>query len=93
MFRPQLGIRRGPADLCAFIRMHMRTTMWPLGEVRDFADLDTTSAGTLKLQNNAFFGVKFGHYVNDRQFNWLGWEVDLYRAAAQRQTANRPKLQ
>ena len=25
--------------------------------------------------------AKIGHYIDNRQFNWFGWEVDLYRAA------------
>lgn len=79
MFRPQLGIL--VALLIFGLHSHAHAENYvALGGGPAFAELDTTSAGTLKLQNNAFFGAKFGHYVNDRQFNWLGWEVDLYRA-------------
>jgi opacity protein-like surface antigen len=44
------------------------------------ANLDTTSAGKLDLLNNAFFGAKYGHFMDSRYLNWLGFEVDLYRA-------------
>ena len=47
----------------------------------NFAELDSTDAGTIRLKQNGFFGAKFGHYLDNRQFNWLGFEVDLYRAA------------
>ena len=56
----------------------------------NFAELDSTDAGTIRLKQNGFFGAKFGHYLNDRQFNWLGFEMDLYRAAPsiKQQTVN-----
>jgi opacity protein-like surface antigen len=56
----------------------------------NFAELDSTDAGTIRLKQNGFFGAKFGHYLNDRQFNWLGFEVDLYRASPsiKQQTVN-----
>jgi opacity protein-like surface antigen len=44
------------------------------------ANLDTTSAGKLDLLNNAFFGAKYGHFMDSRYLNWLGFEADLYRA-------------
>lgn len=47
----------------------------------NFAELDSTDAGTIRLKQNGFFGAKFGHYFDDRQYNWFGLEVDLYRAA------------
>jgi opacity protein-like surface antigen len=46
----------------------------------NFAELDSTDAGTIRLKQNGFFGAKIGHYFDDRQFNWLGLEVDMYRA-------------
>jgi opacity protein-like surface antigen len=52
-----------------------------LGGGLNFAELDSTDAGTIRLKQNGFFGAKFGHYFDDRQFNWLGFEADLYRAA------------
>jgi opacity protein-like surface antigen len=52
-----------------------------LGGGFNFAELDSTDAGTIRLKQNGFFGGKIGHYFDDRQFNWLGFEVDLYRAA------------
>lgn len=45
------------------------------------ASLDTTDAGKLSLSNNLAYGAKFGHYFDDRGFNWFGLEVDLYRSA------------
>jgi opacity protein-like surface antigen len=56
----------------------------------NFAELDSTDAGTIRLKQNGFFGAKFGHYFDDRQFNWFGFEVDLYRAAPsiKQQTVN-----
>jgi opacity protein-like surface antigen len=44
------------------------------------AVLDTTDAGKLDLNTNLAFGGKFGHYFDDRGFNWFGLEVDLYRS-------------
>jgi opacity protein-like surface antigen len=52
-----------------------------LGGGFNFAELDSTDAGTIRLKQNGFFGGKIGHYFDDRQFNWFGFEVDLYRAA------------
>jgi hypothetical protein len=56
----------------------------------NFAELDSTDAGTIRLKQNGFFGAKFGHYFDDRQYNWFGLEVDLYRAAPsiKQQTVN-----
>jgi opacity protein-like surface antigen len=45
------------------------------------ANLDTTAAGKLDLLNNVFFGGKYGHFMDSRYLNWLGFEVDLYRAS------------
>ncbi|HJR76187.1 MAG TPA: outer membrane beta-barrel protein [Nitrospiraceae bacterium] len=61
-----------------------------IGGGLNFAELDSTDAGTISLKQNGFFGAKFGHYFDDRQFNWLGFEVDLYRAAPsiKQQTVN-----
>ena len=61
-----------------------------IGGGLNFAELDSTAAGTIGLKQNGFFGAKFGHYFDDRQFNWLGFEVDLYRAAPsiKQQTVN-----
>ena len=51
-----------------------------IGGGLNFAELDSTDAGTIRLKQNGFFGAKIGHYFDDRQFNWLGLEVDMYRA-------------
>ena len=45
------------------------------------ATLDTTDVGKLDLSNNLAYGAKFGHYFDDRGFNWFGLEVDMYRSA------------
>lgn len=52
-----------------------------IGGGLNFAELDSTDAGTINLKQNGFFGAKFGHYFDNRQYNWFGLEVDLYRAA------------
>jgi opacity protein-like surface antigen len=52
-----------------------------IGGGLNFAELDSTDAGTIRLKQNGFFGAKIGHYFDDRQFNWLGFEVDMYRAS------------
>jgi hypothetical protein len=56
----------------------------------NFAELDSTDAGTIDLKQNGFFGAKFGHFFDNRQYNWFGFEVDLYRAAPsiKQQTVN-----
>src|SRR5512145_3032321 len=61
-----------------------------IGGGLNFAELDSTDAGTIRLKQNGFFGAKLGHYFDDRQYNWLGFEVDLYRAAPsiKQQTVN-----
>ena len=45
------------------------------------ATLDTSDVGKLDLSNNLAYGAKFGHYFDDRGFNWFGLEVDMYRSA------------
>ena len=52
-----------------------------IGGGLNFANLDSTDAGTIDLKQNGFFGAKFGHYLDNRQFNWFGFEADLYRAS------------
>ncbi|MET0515641.1 MAG: hypothetical protein ABW047_10000 [Nitrospiraceae bacterium] len=79
MFRPQSGI----LVVVLIVGLHSyghAENYVAVGGGMALADLETTNAGNIDLQNNVFFGAKFGHYVNSRQFNWLGWEVDLYRA-------------
>jgi opacity protein-like surface antigen len=61
-----------------------------IGGGLNFANLDSTDAGTIDLKQNGFFGVKFGHYLDNRQYNWFGFEADLYRSAPsiEQQTLN-----
>ncbi|GMV50531.1 porin family protein [Nitrospirales bacterium NOB] len=47
----------------------------------NLATLDTTDVGKLDLSNNLAYGAKFGHYFDDRGFNWFGLEVDMYRSS------------
>lgn len=80
MFRSQFGIVVILLVSCLHSLAHADNYV-AIGGGVNLADLDSTDAGTIQLKNNGFFGFKVGHYVNDRQYNWLGWEVDLYRAA------------
>lgn len=80
MFRSQLGIVVVLLVLCLH-SMAQADNYVAIGGGLNFAELDSTDAGTIRLKNNGFFGAKIGHYIDDRQFNWFGWEVDLYRAA------------
>lgn len=89
MFRPQFGIL--VVLLIFSLPSHARAESYvALGGGLALAEMDGTTAGTIRLKNNAFFGAKFGHYLNDRQLNWFGWEVDLYRAqpSVKQQTVN-----
>ena len=80
MFRSQLGIVVALFVLCLH-SMARADNYVAIGGGLNLAGLDSTDAGTIRLQNNGFFGAKIGHYIDNRQFNWFGWEVDLYRAA------------
>ena len=80
MFRLQLGIVVVLFVLCLH-SMAQADNYVAIGGGVHLAELDSTDAGTIRLKNNGFFGAKIGHYVDNRQFNWFGWEVDLYRAS------------
>ncbi len=81
MFRRQLGILVGLVILCAPALAHAENYVgFAVGP--NLATLDTTDVGKLDLQNNLAFGGKFGHYFDDRGFNWFGLEVDMYRSAS-----------
>ena len=92
MFRSQFGIVVILLVLCLHSLAHADNYV-AIGGGVNLADLDSTDAGTIQLKNNGFFGFKVGHYVNDRQYNWLGWEVRPLSRRPQHQTANRPNLQ
>lgn len=57
----------------------------------NMASMDTTDVGKLDLSNNLAFGGKFGHYFDDRGFNWFGLEVDMYRSASNIKAQNLPR--
>ncbi len=80
MFRLQLGIVVVLFVLCLH-SMAQADNYVAIGGGVHLAELDSTDAGTIRLKNNGFFGAKIGHYIDNRQFNWFGWEVDLYRAS------------
>lgn len=80
MFPLPLGILVVVFVLCLHSMAHADNYV-AIGGGLNFSELDSTDAGTIRLKNNGFFGVKIGHYIDDRQYNWFGWEVDLYRAA------------
>lgn len=90
MSRSQLGALLIVFVLCFHSMAHADNYV-AIGGGLNFAELDSTDAGTIRLKNNGFFGAKIGHYIDDRQYNWFGWEVDLYRAApsVKQQTVNR----
>ncbi|MBK9997700.1 MAG: outer membrane beta-barrel protein, partial [Nitrospira sp.] len=56
----------------------------------NIATLDTTDVGKIDLANNLAYGAKFGHYFDDRGFNWFGLEVDMYRSAPDVKQQNIP---
>jgi hypothetical protein len=81
MVRISFGIVAGIVLLCAPTLAHAENYVaFALGP--NVATLDTTDVGKLDLKNNLAFGGKFGHYFDDRGFNWFGLEVDVYRSAA-----------
>lgn len=80
MFRRQLGFLLGLVALCLPTLGHAENYgAFAIGP--NIATLDTTDVGGLDLANNLAYGAKFGHYFDDRGFNWFGLEVDLYRSA------------
>jgi opacity protein-like surface antigen len=90
MARWKLGSLIAGLFVLGFSTVTLAESYVAVGGGLNFAELDSTDAGTIRLKQNGFFGAKFGHYLNDRQFNWLGFEVDLYRASPsiKQQTVN-----
>ncbi|MBA2487214.1 MAG: porin family protein [Nitrospira sp.] len=80
MVRRQLGFLLGVVALCVPALGHAENyAAFAIGP--NVATLDTTDVGNLDLSNNLAYGAKFGHYFDDRGFNWFGLEVDMYRSA------------
>jgi opacity protein-like surface antigen len=80
MARWQLGGLVAGIILLGLFSVAHADTYVAVGGGLNFAELDSTDAGTIRLKQNGFFGGKIGHYFDDRQFNWFGLEVDMYRA-------------
>jgi opacity protein-like surface antigen len=80
MFRSQLKVLPVVLVLC-FPSLGHAETYGALAIGPNVATLDTTDVGKLDLSNNLAYGAKFGHYFDDRGFNWFGLEVDMYRSA------------
>ena len=80
MFRRRLGLLLGIVALCLPSLGHAEN-YGALAIGPNFATLDTTDVGKLNLAKNLAYGAKFGHYFDDRGFNWFGLEVDMYRSA------------
>lgn len=91
MARWQLGVWFAGLILLTCYSVASADTYVAVGGGLNFAELDSTDAGTIRLKQNGFFGAKIGHFFDDRQYNWFGFEVDLYRAApsVKAQTVNR----
>lgn len=80
MVRRSFGILAGIVLLCAPALAYAENYVaFALGP--NIASVDTTDVGKLDLKDNLAFGGKFGHYFDDRGFNWFGLEVDMYRSA------------
>ena len=80
MFRRQLGILVGLVVLCAPALAHAENYLaFAVGP--NLATFDTTHSGEMDLKDGLAFGGKFGHYFDDRGFNWFGLEVDIYRSS------------
>ena len=80
MFRRKLAVLLGIVALCLPSLGHAENyAAFAIGP--NIATLDTTDVGKIDLANNLAYGAKFGHYFDDRGFNWFGLEVDMYRSA------------
>ena len=79
MFRRWIGTVLGIVVMYAPALVHAENyAAFAVGP--NVATLDTTDAGKLDLNTNLAFGAKYGHYFDDRGFNWFGLEVDVYRS-------------
>ena len=89
MFRRKLAVLFGIVALCLPSLGHAENyAAFAIGP--NIATLDTTDVGKLDLANNLAYGAKFGHYFDDRGFNWFGLEVDMYRSAPDVKQQNIP---
>ena len=89
MFRRKLAVLLGIVVLCLPSLGHAENyAAFAIGP--NIATLDTTDVGKLDLANNLAYGAKFGHYFDDRGFNWFGLEVDMYRSAPDIKQQNIP---
>ena len=89
MFRRKLEVLLGIVALCLPSLGHAENyAAFAIGP--NIATLDTTDVGKIDLANNLAYGAKFGHYFDDRGFNWFGLEVDMYRSAPDVKQQNIP---
>ena len=89
MFRRKLAVLLGIVALCLPSLGHAENyAAFAIGP--NIATLDTTDVGKIDLANNLAYGAKFGHYFDDRGFNWFGLEVDMYRSAPDVKQQNIP---
>jgi opacity protein-like surface antigen len=89
MFRRKLAVLFGIVALCLPSLGHAENyAAFAIGP--NIATLDTTDVGKIDLANNLAYGAKFGHYFDDRGFNWFGLEVDMYRSAPDVKQQNIP---
>lgn len=89
MFRRKLSVLLGIVVLCLPSLGHAENyAAFAIGP--NIATLDTTDVGKIDLANNLAYGAKFGHYFDDRGFNWFGLEVDMYRSAPDVKQQNIP---
>ncbi|MGB5044848.1 MAG: outer membrane beta-barrel protein [Nitrospira sp.] len=89
MFRRKLAVLLGIVVLCLPSLGHAENyAAFAIGP--NIATLDTTDVGKIDLANNLAYGAKFGHYFDDRGFNWFGLEVDMYRSAPDVKQQNIP---
>ena len=89
MFRRQLGLLVGLVVLCSPALGHAENYVaFAVGP--NLATFDTTDSGEMDLKDGLAFGGKFGHYFDDRGFNWFGLEVDIYRSSTHIKAADPP---
>ena len=89
MFRRKLAVLFGIVALCLPSLVQAENyAAFAIGP--NIATLDTTDVGKIDLANNLAYGAKFGHYFDDRGFNWFGLEVDMYRSAPDIKQQNVP---
>ena len=89
MFRRKLAVLLGIVALCLPSLGHAENyAAFAIGP--NIATLDTTDVGKIDLANNLAYGAKFGHYFDDRGFNWFGLEVDMHRSAPDVKQQNIP---